>query len=73
MTLTPSLRIQLRPSYIPFLDDGAPAIRSVAAQLEAWALDDYRRRALADGDPDLLRDWAEAAGDIDDDELGVGD
>jgi hypothetical protein len=47
--------------------------RQAAARLEAWALDDLRREALDSGDPDVLHDWAETVGPIDEVELGVGD
>jgi hypothetical protein len=42
-------------------------------RLLEWALDEMRREALETGDPAALRAWAESAGRVDDDELGVGD
>jgi hypothetical protein len=38
-----------------------------------WALDEMRREALDTGDPSVLRAWAEAAGTLDEVELGAGD
>jgi hypothetical protein len=67
-----SFRVAGRPP-IRLLARPRRELPEAAARLQAWALDDLRREALDTGDPDVLRDWAETVGPIDEVELGTGD
>jgi hypothetical protein len=68
-----------RPGFVPsdlpfFVQNPTEEFRAQAGlRLLEWALDEMRREALETGDPAALRAWAESAGSVDDDELGVGD
>jgi hypothetical protein len=59
------------PSFVPHPTEEFCA--QVGLRLLDWALEQMRREALESGDPAALRAWAESAGTVDDDELGVGD
>jgi hypothetical protein len=67
----PRLPHRIQPFFVR--NPTEPFFAQAGQRLLDWALDEMRREAVDTGDPAVLRAWAESAGTVDDDELGVGD